>query len=235
MESYHGWQPIGFDNDEIREAYMHRILTDSVPAIEDLLNREKESGGKIGQPLDGAALALIHKQMPVKLRVDANLSPTSLHHILALVRERILTWSLALEKEGVLGIGMSFSQQEKRNAEHASSVFHIGSINNMTGSIGGTVTNQHIETTIGANFRDRVNQFLTDLDSHLLDIHSEEASEIRSAANDVRSALADPRQDESGIARFLRKIPAAAIYLGNYATQALITTEVGKLLGGMGT
>lgn len=228
---YHGWQHIAIQHDGLREALTTEKMSDSVSAIEDLVERAKD-GGKIGRAVEGEALELFHRRMPVKLHVESHISPTALQHILALVRERVLTWSLELEKQGVLGSGMSFSQEEKRQAERAPSIVNIGSIQNMAGSIGGSVEHQEIDAVQTAGgLRDRVANFLDEVHDATKGLPETETAQLNVAVGEVREALADPEQTDSMIKKTLRKLPAAAIAVGNYAIQAFVTTEVGKLIG----
>ena len=58
--------------------------------------------------------------------------------ILDAVRNAILNWSLKLEKDGILGEGMSFTPQERevarKNARELGPVINIINIDNMVGS-----------------------------------------------------------------------------------------------------
>lgn len=55
------------------------------------------------------------------------------------IRTIILEWSLKLEHEGILGEGMSFSDDEKRKAAATPNI-HIENITNFTGHLGGNIT-----------------------------------------------------------------------------------------------
>jgi hypothetical protein len=229
---YHGWQHVGFEDDELREIMTSQKMAESISVIEDLFRRA-EDGGKIGKAVEGAALQLIHRSMPVKLNVETHISPTALRHVLDIVRERILTWSLELEKRGVLGKGMSFSKEEKKHAERAPSIVNIGSVTNMAGSIGGFVENQRIDSTqwVAQDFRTSVRRFVDEMDGLISASADDDIADLRAATEDLRAALDDRDKDEGVIKKLLRKLPAAAVSLGNYATQAMITAEVGRLIG----
>ena len=63
-----------------------------------------------------------HAGLPVRV-----LTISSISNILDMVRNEILEWSLALEAEGILGKGMSFTTQEQEQAQQLAPVtIHIG-------------------------------------------------------------------------------------------------------------
>lgn len=49
----------------------------------------------------------------------------SMNRILGAVRNQVLNWALQLEKEGILGEGMSFTSQERQQAQQVAPVTHI--------------------------------------------------------------------------------------------------------------
>lgn len=62
---------------------------------------------------------------------DTNCTPlrrftlASMNRILGAVRNQVLNWALQLEKEGILGEGMSFTSQERQQAQQVAPVTHI--------------------------------------------------------------------------------------------------------------
>ena len=60
-------------------------------------------------------------------------SATVVDGILNAVRNALLEWSLRLEKSGVRGDGMSFSDDERKRAYEAQITYNIGSIQTFTG------------------------------------------------------------------------------------------------------
>lgn len=64
------------------------------------------------------------------------LQRSSFIRILDAVRNLVLDWAIGLERAGVTGDGISFTQEEQRQARTASSVINVGSIGSMIGNIG---------------------------------------------------------------------------------------------------
>jgi len=65
------------------------------------------------------------------------LQKTSLVGILDAVRNNILEWTLKLEADGVLGEGMTFSQQEKTTVMKNETNYHIGTFSGVIGNVSG--------------------------------------------------------------------------------------------------
>jgi hypothetical protein len=65
------------------------------------------------------------------------LQKTSLIGILDSVRNTILDWTLKLEADGVLGEGMTFSQQEKKTVMKNETNYHIGTFSGVLGNVSG--------------------------------------------------------------------------------------------------
>lgn len=62
---------------------------------------------------------------------------TSMVCILDAVRNTILDWTLKLEADGVLGEGMTFSQQEKKTVMKNENNYHIGTFSGVLGNVSG--------------------------------------------------------------------------------------------------
>lgn len=231
---YHGWQKIQFGSDGLREVFTQRALSAGVPLLEEYTERARQDPKArliLATPQSG--IDLIHSEMPVRLRVESFADISICKHMTAAVRARILDWSLELEKKGVLGEGMSFSETEKRQAAQVPQI-NIGSITNLAGSIGGIVSDQAINAsqTISATFSDRVLRSLGSIEEYLDGSPANESSGVRDAIADARTEAQRDDVDEPRLKALLRKIPAAAVGLSNYAAQAVITAEIGKLIAG---
>lgn len=63
------------------------------------------------------------------------------------VRNTVLRWSLQLEAEGIMGDGMTFSEEEKRRAA-ASTEIHITNFQGVLGDIADSVVTQNLQMTV---------------------------------------------------------------------------------------
>ena len=128
---YNGWIPIIFENHKEEKKLSSRSVGQSIGSLEDLLkNSKQENFLQIPYPL-----SIQHKLR--KGMDDLPLTPTliigktQLFGILDAVRNVILDWSLKLEKDGIVGEGMTFSKNEKVLANQSTY-----NIENFTGNIG---------------------------------------------------------------------------------------------------
>jgi hypothetical protein len=109
---------------------VHSACYQSVAEVQDLTN----SDGMIGQAVAPEQYARFTDIItPPKLI----LAKTSLVGILDAVRNTILDWTLRLEADGVMGEGMTFSQQEKKTVMKNETNYHIGNFNGVLGNVSG--------------------------------------------------------------------------------------------------
>ncbi len=138
---YHGWQPLPVEDPESARRLSEVYVKQSVGELEDLLGGGNDAGVlQVAFPPE-----LLHQWadkdfMQMGLVPTLIISRTALLGIIERVRYLILDWSLRLEKEGVLGDGMTFSRGEKENA--ASVVYNIQSV---TGVVGGSVQAENLD------------------------------------------------------------------------------------------
>lgn len=133
---YHGWFPVDFSN----------MPPDFIETASEFRITESISSMKKGESKDGMLRITMPPKLVNMLFGSDNIPPevcwffsaNKLHHIVTTVRNKILTWSLELEKQGIMGDGLLFSQKEKDAAlmtiTNNTNNFHAP-VNN-TGAIG---------------------------------------------------------------------------------------------------
>ncbi len=106
------WQPVIFGNAEIGERFSQREIMNSVGEIEKTVGEDEKAG----------ELTMSFSKSTENALMQATGAPTpptfimtrgQLYGILESVRNAVLAWALDLEKNGVLGEGMTFSAKEK--------------------------------------------------------------------------------------------------------------------------
>jgi hypothetical protein len=114
------WLPLRFTNPEEEELATKlsssKELLDPISSIEHCL----ESNGDYPICLSHDALT-----KNIGSEVTIQISKSQFRQLLEGVRNTLLRWTLKLEEEGIIGTGMSFSQQESVKAENNSQIFHI--------------------------------------------------------------------------------------------------------------
>jgi len=126
---YRGWQPIMSEDPKYMDALSERYLAQSVAELEDLSQRDS---GALTMPYGAKASASIRKAIGIDLEVVLFVSRQDLVKVLDAVRNKVLDWSLDLEKRGIIGADMTFSKEEKITASqiHYNTVTNIGTMNN---------------------------------------------------------------------------------------------------------
>jgi len=172
--------PVLFGTSEESETAARVRFSDSVAEIEALLQRairdKKGSFSVDYSPEQQAILRSASQHGLVKhtryIRVE------DLKGVLDAVRTEILKWSLKLEKDGILGEGMTFSTEEQRKASavHYTTHFH--------GSVGNVAQNaEHFSQTasIGIQPKDLA-RLVTELSTHIDELNLDSRQKQRAEA-----------------------------------------------------
>lgn len=149
LNPYHGWQPIIFDEPaKAKWAFEPRLLNSPVGELE---GRSSDNYG-VAFTLKPTFKARIIELLESPTDVRCLLNRSQVLGIPSQVRNKILDWSLRLEKAGVLGDGLSFSQRERERAHNVSINVH-GNVENLSNVIdvgqgANVATQQSSATTI---------------------------------------------------------------------------------------
>lgn len=133
-----GWMPLEVRDPEMYEKMTQARIATSIPELEQLAADR------------GSSLVVFYPQK-IELRLMAAMKPrtrpaiqvaaTQVLGVISLVRDRILQWALDLEGSGVLGEGMSFTQEERQIV--AQQHYHFGDVSGSQIQIGSAGANQH--------------------------------------------------------------------------------------------
>ena len=146
--------------------------------------------------------------MRIPLQPTLVVPNTRLIGILNKVRNAILNWSLALEQEGILGAGLSFTPREREVAASSSP-----NINNFFGPVGSTNIQQDVEhaTQVSVSAEvdlGRVIEFAKDLASQIpsLGLTSAQEAELRAEAQTIDAQAQSPKPKPAIIRESLRSV-----------------------------
>ena len=121
-----------FDFGDPKEAEIlsKRKINQSIGELDSITENNKNR--ELQVPFSQDIINSIMKSMDIPLHSVLFVSYTEVIKILNVVRNTVLNWSLQLEKEGILGEGMSFSKKEKQIADKATYQItnYIGSMQN---------------------------------------------------------------------------------------------------------
>jgi hypothetical protein len=124
-----GWIPVRFSDPKWARLFSSRKTNQAVAGLEALVDGDPE--GILAMPFPPE----IEKQVltePFLSNLSLRTSPAAIHTILDAVRNAVLNWTLKLEEDGVVGEGLSFSEEERRAV--SSVAYH--NVNNFFGPVG---------------------------------------------------------------------------------------------------
>lgn len=148
---FNGWIPVDLGNisAKIMRKFTTYTLTESIASM----IRAEGTKGNIRLPIPLEMAEMLYHNQDSRPETCWFFSSGKCSHIVTTVRNKILDWSLELEKQGIMGEGLLFTQAEKEVAPmtvNNTNIFN-GAVNN-AGSIGAGNTgdiNQNNSITVG--------------------------------------------------------------------------------------
>ncbi len=125
------------------QKFTKRHITSQVAELESLV--AKSSDGQLQVPLSAEAQHHLRNVTGFDFEFTTAMSASDVVGILDAIRNALLDWSLKLEKLGVKGEGMSFSDDERKRAHETQAIYNIGKIETFTGNMGSGSGNFTVE------------------------------------------------------------------------------------------
>ena len=141
--------------------------------------------------------------MRYPLRPVLHISESAIHGIIETVRNTILNWTLKLEEDGILGNGMTFTQEERNRAEKSSNIT-IQNFQGILGDVQHSSVSQDMMMNINKGDFDSLSNHLTSIGLSETDI-----SELRTAINKQQSPK-DSKDFGPKISEWIGKMVAKA-------------------------
>ncbi|MFA6236508.1 MAG: hypothetical protein WC635_04195 [Bacteriovorax sp.] len=132
---YHGYQPIIFSTQKQFLAYSVRHCYNSIPELEHMLVNSKSSG-RFQMDYNAEITKHLMKAMDMDLHPTLMIQASSIAQILDSIKNAILSWTLQLEEDGILGEELSFTKEDQEKV--------ISPIYNVT-NFYGNVSNSQIQ------------------------------------------------------------------------------------------
>lgn len=177
---YNGWMPIVSPDQKVMDYISKGLLAQSAAELEHIANHGDDAL-YMGYP---PALAnLIRTQVGWDFDAKLVIGRASIHGVLDAIRNAVLEWSIRLEKDGICGEDLSFSETELRTA--AANVYNIENYLNI-----GHMDHSQIQQATKSSHQDfsasdltSLNTFLSTLANHL--------EELRLTTESEQTARAD--------------------------------------------
>ncbi len=206
---FHGQMAISGDPETVIKLSTQRLF-EPIASLESLL--DQESNGTLMIKLDEWITHRINQlnggsHHPIYIHFTRSVIVT----IIDRVRNMVLDWAVGLERQGIMGEGLSFSVAEKEKAASVGQTITIGTL--YGGMNNASVTGDNNTTTVSAENSVQVdNSIFTDLSSAI------ESNVTDAADKEIMLALVEQLNQERGKSGF--RLPFANLmeYAANYAT-----------------
>lgn len=202
---YHGWRSVGGDG-AMLDMLQERSLGSSVAQLEAMVHEAASAG-------NGGTFTLFFDQsfIPKILGNDTafveaigtRFSVAIVSGILDRVRSKILDWAIEMDKNGIVGQGMTFTPKEKADAAQATTnIILNGSIGTFAGNIGAgnvsgaiTATSSNVAAAleVAQNIQESVQQL----------IQSGADPSLSEAVENLTTELASTNPDKSKVQNFI--------------------------------
>ncbi len=224
---YHGWCPIIFQDEKMREVFGSLPIIQPAAELEYLLQK---GDGTLSMQYPPAMETHLRQNMEMQFDIRAMVSRTSVFGILERVKGTLLNWSIELEAQGISGEDMSFSEEDKMEARPITQTIYAQNIGSV-GTFGGKARIHSNQTTTVniklADVGELVSQIKNSLGSLPEDVHPQVAASLDEIQEELigetdnsklRDALASLRNICEGAA-------------GNIVAQG-IASFITRILGG---
>jgi fructose-specific phosphotransferase system component IIB len=206
---FHGWVPVQINDTKTADLLSTARIAQGIGGLRDLI--ANGSGGLYHFPLPDEFVIEMNKIMSVSTaRMVVQIPRGGIVGILNFVRNKVLDWAIEMERNGVLGEGLSFDDQEVESAKTVMTTFNIEKIDNFAGNMGTGNTSgdislvandvtkiiddlQKVREVAPALVEAGASGALTDvIDAVIVEAEKEapDAGRLRSLTQDVRNALA---------------------------------------------
>lgn len=147
---FYGYQQITFASQDLLQLFSTRYCHTSTPELEHMLKSDTSAskGGRFEINYDPETSMQLMKAMNIDLHPTLLIQASSIAQILNSVRNTIMNWTLQLEKDGILGEGLSFSEQDKEKV--TSNTYNVsnfyGNLSNLQMQQGTERSQQEVRT-----------------------------------------------------------------------------------------
>ncbi len=154
---YHGWQPVAFGAAKDAEFFSTIPVGNPATELEALMGREP--GGELQFSYPPEIEISLQRSIDTSFPIRCNVSRSVVNRIVEEIRNKILRWSLELDKAGIRGEGFSFTQAEKQQAHNIhinvyggaaniGSIASIGDVENVITFNSNTIQNVQISELV---------------------------------------------------------------------------------------
>jgi AbiTii len=201
---YNGWIPVLLSDPEKQDQISLCGIGQPIGEIENMV-KHADANSTLEVPLATQIEHMIRRAGRLPLKPTRHITMASAGGIVEQVRNIVLNWTLRLEKDGILGDGMSFSEKEKQSASQTNYNVTIGQVTTLQLQQGTYRSSQSISQeldTIGLRdflrkLQDRINE---------LGLQPQERELLVADAKSIEGQLISPKPKHTVIDECLKSI-----------------------------
>lgn len=228
---YRGWIPMAFEDSEAALRLSTRKSTQTIAELENLVNNKSEDA-MFSMPFSHEVQRWLSSSFPMQTEVTLFTHRSSIIKILDTVRTIILNWALKLEEEGILGEDMSFTSEEKTQAEK-----QPNNITNFYGPVHNPQLQQEANHAVQISQTSTVDleaasKFIEHFQREIINgkLSADSKAEAESEIDTIKAQIKSPRPKMSIIKEGLQSLKRILEGTGG-SVGGHILVELGKLLG----
>lgn len=227
-----GWVQVVIEDQDLERTISEFKVAQSIGSLEDVIGRSKNSVGYLAHSLPGAAQHVLARLTGINTEFQLHLDVSSASNVLDSVRNRVLDWSISLEKSGVTGEGMTFSGREKEAAKAMTSgnVYHIHNV-----GVLGDVAHSSISNNQTVNYTPEQISEIRGIVNQIDGVVSHLSDEIRESLSDdiqhIKDELQQTNPSSSRIRSAILSIRATCEGAAGNLIASGIIGLLGKVLG----
>jgi len=228
---FHGWRPVQFNSTATEQKFTKRHITSQVAELESLVARS--SDGQLQVPLSAEAQRLIRDATGFDFEFTTAMSANEVVGILDAIRNALLDWSLKMEKLGVKGEGMSFSDDERKRAHETQAIYNIGKIETFTGNMGSGSGHFSVEgNTVNVTYKAAIESLVRKIRDNeaQLGLEPESTRELHEALDGLQTEIKATQPSAKRINGFLASVRGIAEKAAGSLVAQGILYELGKLM-----
>jgi hypothetical protein len=223
---YQGWLPVQFQKAEQLERFSVCLIGDPISAIETMVEKGAVIGFSFPAEIDISLRKSMNYDVPIMLHVQSSTVQT----ILDAVRNRVLDWSLKLEKAGVLGEGMTFSLRDREQAQTINITGNVGIVGNLAGPANVAASSESVSQSV-INTQ-AVLEAVDAFRPHIACLPEGQREDVERELTTLEAEAREDAPNPSLLHAGLRKIGKAVASIGDKVIEAGVKALVDKAVGG---
>lgn len=195
--------PCSIEDHKTSEFLRRHSEHQSIPVLEKLI----ASGVQLVRHFPRSIERQLEQSMMIPMRPKLVFSKPQVQGIVEMVRNRILDWALDLEERGIIGDGMSFTQQEKQAVQQQH--YHFGNVSGSQIQISSSGSTQTQANTAGIDL-DALKGLIEALGAALERVQGDAADELRAELGTLKAQADSPKPKWEIIKATARSIKSVA-------------------------